>query len=372
MSNEKGGDWREAPDPPGLAGFEFLEFATYTEAERDELMRTFLALGFTETSRHRFMEVIRFNQGGINLVLNREPDCFARSFAIVHGASICAIGIRVDGAKHAHAYALGRGAQTFSRTGKPGELAMPAIRGVFGSLIYYVDVFGENGSVYDEDFRPCHASSTTDTTPPGTAVGLACVDHVSITVLPGRTPKWVHFFKDLFGFHDWSHNIIHDPDGTVVSNVVSSPCGTIHFPINESSDTGTSPNRFLTEYFGEGIQHIAFQTPDIFAAARAIEANGLSLLRMPARFYDEVLESGQHPRRFVQELRDHDILIDTEGGGQFLHAYTHPICNRFFFEIVQREDYVGFGRANARVRLEAMHEACGPADESQKNYSKAD
>ena len=359
MSDEAGGDWRKAPNPLGLAGFEFLEFATYTEAERDELIQAFLALGFAEASRNQMKEVTRFNQGDINLVLNREPDCFARSFAMVHGASICAIGIRVDDAKRAHAYALERGAQTFAGTGKPGELTMPAIRGVFGSLIYYVDVFGERGSVYDDDFRPAAGSSA-----PSSPVGLEAIDHVSITVLPGRTPKWVQFFKDMFGFRDWSHNIIRDPDGTVVSNVVSSPCDTIHFPINESSDTGTSPSRFLTEYFGEGIQHIAFHTSDIFASARAIEANGMKLLNMPARFYDDLAAGGQHSPEFVEELRAHNILVDTEGGGQFLHAYTHPICNRFFFEIVQRQDYVGFGRNNAGVRLEAMHQAYGPVGEA--------
>ncbi len=369
MSDDNGGDWRETPNPLGLAGFEFLEFATYTDAERDELTRTFHALGFAETSRHRLKEVARFNQGDINLVLNREPDCFARSFAMVHGASICAMGLRVDDAKKAHAHALKQGAQTFTGTGKPGELTMPAIRGVFGSLIYYVDVFGDRGTVYDADFRTAASGSTTSET----AVGLESIDHVSITVLPGRTPKWVSYFKDLFGFQDWSHNIIRDPDGTVVSNVVSSPCGSIHFPINESSDTGTSPNRFLTEYFGEGIQHIAFHTPDIFAAVRAIEANGLHLLPMPSRFYDDLEASGEHPGELVQELRAHDVLVDTEGGGQFLHAYTHPICNRFFFEIVQRkDDYVGFGRGNAGVRLEAMHEAYGTADGSANGPSKAD
>lgn len=358
MSEEKGDDWFEAPNPLGLAGFEFLEFATYTEEERDELVRAFRALGFIETSRHRLMDVTRFNQGAINLVLNREPDCFARSFAMVHGASICAMGLRVADAKRAFNHATSRGAQVFAGTGKPGELAMPAIRGVFGSLIYYVDIFGGRGSVYDEDFRPVPGSNAK-----ATPVGLDRIDHVSITVLPGRTAKWIDFFKEMFGFHDWSHNILHDPGGTVVSNVVSSPCNTIHFPINESSDSGTSPNRFLTEYFGEGIQHIAFHTDDIFATVRAMEANGLSPLRMPARFYDDLAAGGEHAPEFVEELRAHNILVDTEGGGQFLHAYTHPICNRFFFEVVQRKDYAGFGKGNAGVRLEAMREAYGPQDE---------
>jgi 4-hydroxyphenylpyruvate dioxygenase len=359
MSDADPVDWRTASNPHGLAGIEFLEFATFTDAERDELRRVFRALGFAETSLHRSKKVTRFNQGDINLILNTEPDCFARSFATVHGVSVCAMALRVADARKAHAFALGRGAQAYDGSVGPGELKIPAIRGVYGSLIYYVDLFGPRGSIYDKDFRPAAAVGK-----PVAAAGLTRIDHVSLTVLPGRTAKWVDFFKDLFGFHEWSHNVLRDPAGTVISNVVSSPDGTVHFPINESTDTGTDANRFVTEYFGEGIQHIALQTDDIFAAVKAIEAAGLGLLPMPARVYEELEAGGGHRADVVRTLREHNILIDTEGGGRFLHAYTHPVCNRFFFEIVQRDGYTGFGRANASVRLEALREFYGSRQRS--------
>lgn len=353
MSDAEPVDWRKAPNPHGLAGIEFLEFATFTDAEQDELKRVFAALGFAETSLHRSKKVTRFNQGDINFILNTEADCFARSFATVHGVSVCAMALRVADAKKAHAFAIRKGAQTYDDgTVGPGELRIPAIRGVYGSLIYYVDLFGDKGSIYDKDFRPNDAAAK------AAPVGLTRIDHVSLTVLPGRTAKWVDFFKDLFGFHTWSHNVLRDPAGSVISNVVSSPDGTVHFPINESTDTGTDANRFVTEYFGEGIQHIALQTDDIFAAVAAIEAAGLSLLPMPGRVYDE-MAARKHPAAEVKALRAHNILLDTEGGGRFLHAYTHPICNRFFFEIVERDGYTGFGRANASVRLEALREYYG-------------
>jgi 4-hydroxyphenylpyruvate dioxygenase len=371
MPDDTPDDWPNTPNPFGWRGFEFLEFATYSDAERDELTAAFLALGFNNISRHQSKDVTRFNQGNINFVLNREADCFARSFAMVHGASVCALGLRIDDAERAHAHALQHGAQDFKGSGRPGELAMPAIRGVFGSLIYYVDVFGDRGSIYDDDFR--NTSGTAGFEPTGSirAVGLDSIDHVSISVLPGRTPKWVDFFKDLLGFHDWSHNVIPDPDGTVVSNVVSSPCGGIHLPINESPDTGTAPNRFLTEYFGEGIQHIALQTPDILAAVKAIEENGTSLLPMPASVYEELAATGDHEADFVEELRAHNILIDTEGGGRFLHAYTQPICDRFFFEVVQRNDHVGFGKGNAGIRSQALHAFYEQQNISEQHDSKA-
>jgi len=355
MSDAEPVDWRKTSNPLGLAGIEFLEFATFTDAEQDELKRVFAALGFAETSLHRSKKVTRFNQGDINFILNTEADCFARSFATVHGVSVCAMALRVADAKKAHAFAVDRGAQSYDEgTVGRGELKIQAIRGVYGSLIYYVDLFGSRGSIYDKDFRPNEAAAK-----PPAGVGLTRIDHVSLTVLPGRTAKWVDFFKGLFGFHEWSHNVLSDPAGTVISNVVSSPDGTTHFPINESTDTGTDANRFVTEYFGEGIQHIALQTDDIFAAVKAIEAAGLALLPMPARVYDEMMAAGKHPAAEVKALREHNILLDTEGGGRFLHAYTHPICNRFFFEIVERDGYTGFGRANASVRLEALREFYG-------------
>lgn len=348
--------WPTAPgvvsagNPLGTAGVEFLEFAAFTDDECQVLTDFFRALGFAEVAKHRTKDVSRFNQGDINLILNREHDCFARSFATVHGLSVCAMGFRVNDAKVAHARALKFGAQSYEGVVNPGELQIPAIRGVFGSLIYYVDRFDDRGSTYEFDFDPCADASADGLAP----AGLDAVDHVSITVLPGRTEKWIQFFKECFGFHDWSHHRIDDPGGTVISNVVSSPCNTIHLPINESPDTETNPNRFLSEYFGEGIQHIAFRTKDIFAAVRAIEGNGLGFLPIPSGFYDELAAAGEIDPGLIDELRAHNILIDTEGGGRLLHAYTKPIRDRFFIEIIQRENHVGFGLKNAPVRLEAL------------------
>jgi len=211
MSDAEPVDWRKAPNPHGLAGIEFLEFATFTDAEQAELKRVFAALGFAETSLHRSKKVIRFNQGDINFILNTEPDCFARSFATVHGVSVCALALRVADAKKAHAFAVKRGAQTYDEGAVgPGELKIPAIRGVYGSLIYYVDLFGEKGSIYDKDFRPNEAAAgAAGRLNPQRPRGLdrACPAHRQV----------VDFFKDLFGFHTWSHNIIRDPPGAVIA-----------------------------------------------------------------------------------------------------------------------------------------------------------
>jgi len=346
VDDADGGPWE---NPLGLAGIEFIEFSAFSEHEVDELTRVFTTLGFAEAGRHRSKDVIWFHQGEINFVLNREPDSFARSYAIVHGLSVCAMGFRVRDSRAVIQRAVAHGAHPYEERIGPGEIRIPAIRGVYGSLIYLVDFFGQRGSVFDVEFRPLPSSPSR-----ARDAGLKRIDHVSLSVLSGRSQQWVDFYRELFGFHEWSHNQIRDPNGIVVSTVVSSPCGKIHIPINESPDEDTSCSRFLRDYFGEGVQHIAVESDDLFASVQAIEGNGLSLLPMPGGFYDDLLKGGEFNADFVQQLRQHNILVDTEDGGQYLHAYTKPIAGRFYFEIVQRQNYRGFGRKNASVRLEAL------------------
>ena len=347
MAEDAGdGPW---DNPLGLAGMEFIEFSAFSDQEVAELTRVFTTLGFAEAGRHRSKDVIWFHQGDINFVLNREPDSFARSDAIVHGLSVCAVGFRVQDSRTVIQRAVAHGAHTYEERIGPGEIRIPAIRGVYGSLIYLVDLFGERGSVFDVEFRPLPSPARRMRD-----AGLRRIDHVSISVLSGRTQQWVDFYKELFGFHEWSHNQIRDPNGLVVSTVVSSPCGGIHIPINESPDEDTSCSRFLRDYFGEGVQHIAVESDDLIASVQAIEGNGLSLLPMPAGFYDDLAKGGEFNADFVQQLRQHNILVDTEEGGQYLHAYTKPIAGRFYFEIVQRQNYRGFGRKNASLRLQAL------------------
>lgn len=341
-----GGPWE---NPLGLAGVEFIEFSAFSDHEVQELTEVFKALGFAEAGHHRSKDVTWFHQGEVNFVLNREPDSFARSYAIVHGLSVCAMGFRVQDSRTVVQRAVAHGAHTYEERIGPGEIRIPAIRGVYGSLIYLVDFFGKRGSVFDVEFRPPARTSRRQRD-----AGLKRIDHVSLSVLSGRTQQWVDFYKELFGFHEWSHNQIRDPNGIVVSTVVSSPGDDIHIPINESPDEDTSCSRFLRDYFGEGVQHIAIESDDLFASVQAIEANGLSLLPMPAGFYDELAKSGEFKADFVERIRQHNILVDTEDGGQYLHAYTKPIAGRFYFEIVQRQNYRGFGRKNASVRLEAL------------------
>lgn len=335
-------------NPLGLAGIEFVEFAAFDGGETRALADTLEALGFVKTSWHRSKDVWLYRQGDINLILDLEPDSLARSFATVHGVSVCAMAFRVNDAEAAHASVVGHGAQDYRERTGPNELLIPAVRDHSGSLIYFVDRFGQRGSIYEIDFEDAPAPSGS----PGDA-DLHRIDHVSLSVRRGRTRKWVNYYSHLFGFYEVDFNCITDPEGYVLSTVVTCPEGDIQICINEPMDENTNSALFLKENFGEGVQHIAFETRDIMGFMEKAEQRNLETLPISSGYYHDLEKEGYDPA-LVDRLRRHNVMIDTEGGGRFLHAYTRPVENRFFFEVVQRDDHTGFGRHDVTARLLAL------------------
>ncbi len=336
----------------GIEGIEFIEFATFDDDEFDTLVGTFEALGFVVSARHRSKEVFLFRQGDINLILNRERDSYARSFAIAHGMSVCAMAFRVPDAEAARNLALQRGASEYTEKIGPGELRIPAIRGVLGILFFFVDLYRSRGSIYERDFKrlPGIADGVRE-------AGLLRIDHVSQTVLQERTHEWVQYYSKLFGFEEIEHNCITDPGGRVLSTVLSSAGREVHFCINEPLDPNTDSGMFLKAFFGEGVQHVAFETDDIFDTLENMEKRGLELLAIPEVYYRELRQAGDLDPLLIDRLGRYNVMYDSEGGGRFFHAWTRPVRDTaFFFEIVQRDNHCGFGRSNAKVRLMALRE----------------
>jgi 4-hydroxyphenylpyruvate dioxygenase len=335
-------------NPSGPEGIEFIEFAAFDDQEAQALTRTLEGLGFRWTARHRSKGVWLFQQGGINLIVDLEPASAARSFATMHGVSVCATAFRVADSGSAHRSALRRGAKDHSGVRGPGELEIPAVRDLSGSLIYFVDHFGPEGTIYDIDFEaePLAKKEAGES-------DLLCVDHISLSVQRGSTRKWVSYYSKLFGFYEVDHNCITDPEGYVLSTVLKGPGGNVRICIDEPIDENTNCDLFLKENFGEGIQHIAFETRDLMGFLQKVDPAKVELLPIPAGYYRDLEKEG-YDRSLVEELRHANVMIDTEGGGRFLHAYSRPIENRFFFEIVQRNDHGGFGRHDATARLLAL------------------
>lgn len=334
------------PARPAGIGVEFIEFAVDEDTAAD-LTALLAALGFHRAGTHRSKAVELWRQGAINLVVNTEKEGFAHSSYIVHGPSICALALRVSDVDAAMRRAAALLVPTFSQAVGPGELQIPAIRGVGGSLIYFVEPRGALADIWSVDFQ-LQAGA------PEAGIGLARVDHLAQSMGYDEMLSWVLTYTALLDFEKAPQVDITDPGGLVRSQALHAPDGALRLVLNSSQSTKTQSGRFLSEFFGSGTQHVAFETADIFDTVRRMKANGLAPLAIPDNYYDDIdvrfgLDAG-----LVAALRDHDVLYDRDGDGEYFQIYTRTFADRFFFEIVQRRSYSGFGAANAPVRLAAQ------------------
>ncbi|MFO1361463.1 MAG: 4-hydroxyphenylpyruvate dioxygenase [Burkholderiales bacterium] len=355
-------------NPMGTDGFEFVEYAA---PDPGALGRLFEAMGFVAVAKHRHKDVTLFRQGEVNFVINAEPRSFAQNFARRHGPSVCAIAFRVRDARAAYARALELGAWGVEGVAGPMELNIPAIKGIGDSLIYLVDRYPENDyghTIYDVDFRPLpgfEAFWTGKAAAPRGA-GLAYVDHLTHNVHRGRMKEWAEFYERLFGFREIRYFDIEGKLTGLKSKAMTSPCGRIRIPINESADDRSQIQEYLDAYRGEGIQHIALGTADIYATVDRLKASGVELLDTPDTYYemlDARLPGHGEP---VEALRSRRILLDgapdAGGGGAaaparrglLLQIFTKTVIGPIFFEVIQRKGDEGFGEGNFRALFESI------------------
>jgi 4-hydroxyphenylpyruvate dioxygenase len=342
-------------NPMGTDGFEFVE---YTAPDPALLGALFEQLGFTLVARHRSKDVALYRQGGVNFVVNREPDSFAQSFARVHGPSACAFAIRVKDAARAWRRAIDLGAKPFHGPVGPMELNIPAIQGIGGSLIYLVDRYPGNGgslAIYDVDFVPVEGVPQR---PAG--AGLVEIDHLTHNVYAGRMDVWAEFYEKLFNFREIRYFDIQGKKTGLTSRALTSPCGKIRIPINEPSDRKSQIQEYLDAYHGEGIQHIALSSGDIFATVEGLRARGVRFLDTPESYYDRVDARVPGHGEDLARLRRDRILIDGEGldkesrEDKLLQIFTETVIGPIFFEIIQRKGNQGFGEGNFRALFESI------------------
>ena len=337
-------------NPMGTDGFEFVEF---TGPDIAHLEATFASLGFAAVAQHRSKKVTLWRQGDINFILNAEPDSFAQAFQKVHGPSACAMAFRVADAAQAYARAIALGAKPVTGKLGPMELNIPAIEGIGGSLLYFVDRYGERGSIYDVDFRWLDAR---DPAPVGN--GLTVIDHLTHNVHRGRMDVWWQFYEKLFNFREIRYFDIEGKLTGLKSRALTSPCGQIRIPINESSDDKSQIEEYLRAYGGEGIQHVALGTTDIFASVEAMRARGVQFMDTPDTYYE--LLTKRMPdltAAEVAQLRKNRILTDgapTPEGGRLLQIFTGTVIGPIFFELIQRKGDQGFGEGNFRALFESI------------------
>ena len=342
-------------NPMGTDGFEFVE---YTAPDPHQLGALFEQMGFTAVAKHRSKDVILYRQGRINFVVNREPDSFAQSFARVHGPSACAFAIRVKDAAHAYKRALELGAKPFQGKVGPMELNVPAIRGIGDSLIYLVDRYpGNEGdlSIYDVDFKPIEGVPQN---PAG--AGLLEIDHLTHNVYVGRMDVWAQFYEKLFNFREIRYFDIQGKKTGLTSRALTSPCGKIRIPINEPSDTKSQIQEYLDAYHGEGIQHIALSSADIFETVETLRAREVKFLDTPDTYYDRVNARVKDHGEDLERMKRNRILLDGEGvdkdhhEDKLLQIFTANVIGPIFFEIIQRKGNEGFGEGNFRALFESI------------------
>jgi 4-hydroxyphenylpyruvate dioxygenase len=347
MSDPRGNPPANPTNPMGTDGFEFVEYAAPDPAALGAL---FEHMGFRRAARHRSKDVTLYRQGDVNFVVNAEPGSFAQAFARVHGPCICALAFRVHDAAAAYARALELGAWAVEGKAGPMELNIPALKGIGDSLLYLVDRYGERGTIYDVDFVP-----VADAGPDG--LGLTHVDHLTHNVHRGRMAEWAEFYERLFGFRELRYFDISGELTGLKSKAMTSPCGKIRIPLNESSDERSQIQEYLDAYKGEGIQHIALGTDDIVASVEALRERGIRFLETPDTYYEKLDERVPDHGEDVARLRDCQILLDgnpAAGEGTLLQIFTDTVIGPIFFEIIQRKGNEGFGEGNFQALFESM------------------
>ena len=348
-------------NPMGTDGFEFIEYAAPDPAA---MGRAFEAMGFKPVARHRHKNVTLYRQGEINFIINAEPDSFAQRFARLHGPSVCAIAFRVHDAKAAYGRALNLGAWGYAGSAGPGELNMPALKGIGDSLIYLVDRWrgkggaqpGDIGNIgfFDVDFAPLPGISNEDMLhPPGH--GLTYIDHLTHNVHRGRMGEWAGFYERLFNFREVKYFDIEGQVTGVKSKAMTSPCGKIRIPINEEGKENPGQiQEYLDLYGGEGIQHIAMGSDDLYATVDKLRASGVRLLDTIDTYYELVDQRIPNHGEPLQELRARKILIDGKQDAVLLQIFSENQLGPIFFEFIQRKGDDGFGNGNFKALFESI------------------
>ncbi len=347
-------------NPMGTDGFEFIEYAAPDPAAMGAL---FERMGFVAIARHRHKAVTLYRQGEINFIINAEPDSFAQRFARLHGPSVCAIAFRVADAKAAYERAISLGAWGYAGQAGPGELNIPAIKGIGDSIIYFIDRWrGKNGArtgdignigFFDVDFEPLQPNSGEQLHPVGH--GLTYIDHLTHNVHRGRMAEWAGFYERLFNFREVRYFDIEGQATGVKSKAMTSPCGKIRIPINEEGNEKAGQiQEYLDRYQGEGIQHIAMGSTNLYETVDALQLSGVKLLSTSETYYELLPRRIPGLQEDIEALKQRNILVDGRPDELLLQIFSENQLGPIFFEFIQRKGNQGFGEGNFKALFETM------------------
>ena len=330
-------------NPCGLDGFAFIEFSG---SDKQQLHQQFKQMGFQDWATHKKQDITLFKQGKIQFIVNTATHCQAETHATLHGPGACAMGFKVQDAKVAFQYAIDHGATAFLDC-KHADHGLPAIQAIGGSVIYFVD------DLHQPFVQNWNVNSITKEQ----SNGLIEIDHLTHNVYRGNMDKWATFYESIFNFHEIRFfNIIGQMTG-LVSRALASPCGQIKIPLNESKDDLSQIEEFLQEYHGEGIQHIALTTKNIYKTVHDLREQDVQFLDVPDTYYDMLSKRLPWHQEPLNQLKSEKILMDGENdpkAGLLLQIFTRNIFGPVFFEIIQRKGNQGFGEGNFQALFEAI------------------
>jgi 4-hydroxyphenylpyruvate dioxygenase len=336
-------------NPMGIDGFEFVEFAA-PAGRGPELHEYFRKLGFSPVLRHKTRAITVFRQGGVNFLVNEEPDSFAADFAAAHGPSACGFAIRfTEPVAKVFDTVLGNGGEAIDHKPGTGAIDVPKVKGIGDCMLYLVPS-GED--VYAKDYAPIPGA---DPNPQG--YGLTFIDHLTHNLFFGNMQKWSDYYERLFNFREIRYFDIKGAKTGLVSKAMTAPDGVVRIPLNESSDPKSQINEYLDAYKGEGIQHIACFTDDIYGTIEKMRQAGVEFLDTPDTYFDVIDERVPNHGEDVERLRRNKILIDADAETKqrkLLQIFTQNAIGPIFFEIIQRKGNEGFGEGNFQALFESI------------------
>ncbi len=334
------------PNPLGINGFEFVEFAA---PDASGLHALFQRMGFTAVARHRNRPITLYRQGEVNFLVNETQGSFAADFAAAHGPCACGFAIRVNDGDECYGEVLSRGAEAVTQKPETRAVDQPVIKGIGDCMLYLIT---DGLDPYAEDFE---FMADVDREPVG--FGLTFIDHLTHNLYHGNMARWAEYYERLFGFREIRYFDIKGAKTGLVSKAMTAPDGVVRIPLNESADPKSQINEYLDQYKGEGIQHIACFTDDIYATVEAMRAAGVTFLNTPETYFEVIDQRIPDHGEDVERMKKNKILIDADPETKkqkLLQIFTETHVGPIFFEIIQRKGNEGFGEGNFKALFESI------------------
>ena len=339
-------------NPMGIDGFEFVEFAA--PADKAAYMHDYFRnMGFTAVLKHKSRAITVYRQGGVSFLLNEDPDSFAAEFAKAHGPSACGFAIRFKRpASEVYTRVLENGGEAIGEGESTKAVDAPVVKGIGDCMLYLVDRYGASGSIYGDDYE---AIDGAEQNPVG--FGLTFIDHLTHNLYFGNMQKWSDYYEKLFNFREIRYFDIKGAKTGLKSKAMTAPDGIVRIPLNESNDPKSQINEYLDAYKGEGIQHIACFTDDIYSTIEQMREKGIAFLDTPDTYFEVIDERIPNHGEDVERLARNKILIDADPETKqrkLLQIFTQNAFGPIFFEIIQRKGNEGFGEGNFQALFESI------------------